>query len=83
MDVAAARQALLDVTHGLVREYEGDVPAGSVIRCVVRCRDELLLLGLREGLVDAVDAMARRRLEARGSRTAAALPGPVAWATAG
>ena len=64
MDVLAVRQELLEATERLVREHD-DVPAGSVIRCVARCRDELLALGLRAGLVDAVEAMARRRLRDR------------------
>ena len=65
MDLLTARHALLDVTHDLVVEHEGRVPAGSVIRCVARCRDELVLMGLRDGLVEAVEAMARRRLRDR------------------
>ncbi len=64
MDVRAVRQELLEVTERLVREHD-EVPAGSVIRCVARCRDELLALGLRAGLVEAVEAMARRRLRDR------------------
>lgn len=64
MDVRIARRELLEVTHQLVQEHD-QLPAGSVIRCVTRCRDELLLMGMRDGLVVAVEAMARRRLRAR------------------
>jgi hypothetical protein len=62
MDVVAARHELLDMTHRLVREHEQNLPAGSVIRCVSRCRDELVQMGVRDGLVAAVEAMSRRRL---------------------
>lgn len=51
------RHELLEVTERLVKEYEAILPAGSVPRCVVRCRDELLLLGLSDGLLETVDAM--------------------------
>ena len=62
MDVAAERNELLDMTHRLVREHEQHLPAGSVIRCVSRCRDELVRMGVRDGLVEAAEAMSRRRL---------------------
>lgn len=62
MDVAAARHELLDLTHRLVREHEQHLPAGSVIRCVSRCRGELMQMGVRNGLVEAVEALSRRRL---------------------
>ena len=65
MDVAAVRHALLDTTDRLVTELGVHLPAGSIIRCVVRCRDELWLLGVRDGIVEAVEAMARRRLQNR------------------
>ena len=65
------RHELLEVTERLVKEYEAILPAGSVLRCVVRCRDELLLLGLSDGLLEAVDAMARRRLQEHGDRSEA------------
>jgi hypothetical protein len=61
----AAREHLLDVSHDLVREFEGRLAAGSVIRCVVHCRDELVRTGVRHGLVEAVHAMARTRLRLR------------------
>jgi hypothetical protein len=53
------------MTHRLVREHEQQLPAGSVIRCVARCCDELVQMGVRVGLVDAVEAMSRRRLRDR------------------
>lgn len=61
----ATRQELLDVAHDLVREFEGRVPAGSVLRCVVRCRDELVQASVRDGLAAAVHGMAGSRLRLR------------------
>lgn len=58
------RRALLDLTDRL-REDHPSVPAGSVLRCVFRCRDDLLLLGVHEGLPGHVETMARERLHAR------------------
>ncbi|WP_461021833.1 hypothetical protein [Thalassiella azotivora] len=60
--VVAERQELLRRTELLVRELSGRVSAGAVISCVVRCADELVRLGVRSGLADAVEAMARARL---------------------
>lgn len=68
MDVQAVRKDLLDLTERLVAEHSS-LPAGSVIRCVARCKEELVGAGVRSGLVDAVDAMARQRLSGRGPRT--------------
>jgi hypothetical protein len=62
MDLIHARRELLDTTQQLLEEFDGEIAAGSVLRCVGRCRDELLLLGVRDGLGDAVRAMARHRL---------------------
>ena len=65
MGIAATRADLVDLTCQLAREYDGVLAAGSVIRCVTRCRDELMLMGVRDGLLPAVEAMARRRLRGR------------------
>lgn len=65
MNHQTVRQELVELTHQLVREHENVLAAGSVIRCVTRCRDELMLMGVREGLLPAVEAMARRRLRGR------------------
>jgi hypothetical protein len=62
MDQLHGRRNLLDVTQDLVAEFHDRLPAGSVIRCVARCREELWGVGVREGLADAVLAMSRRRL---------------------
>lgn len=63
--MSLTRPELLDLTEGLVQEHAGLLPAGAVIRCVARCRDELVLMGVRDGLPDAVAAMARGRLRRR------------------
>jgi hypothetical protein len=62
---APSRHELVDLAHRLVREHESVLPASSVIGCVARCRDELVGMGVREGLLPAVEAMARRRLRGR------------------
>lgn len=64
LGVVAERRALLRRTELLVRELE-PVPAGVVIACVVRCRDELMRAGVRTGLAVAAESMARARLERR------------------
>jgi hypothetical protein len=56
------RRELVRLTEELVTEFDGLLPAGSVVRCVVRSRDQLLRIGIRDGLEIAVEAMARRRL---------------------
>ncbi|HEX8971569.1 hypothetical protein [Oryzihumus sp.] len=56
------RRHLTDVTAVLVREAYPVRSAGSVIACVLRCREELLRAGVRAGLADAAETMARRRL---------------------
>lgn len=64
LGVIAERRALLRRTEVLVRELE-PVPAGVVIACVVRCRDELMRAGVRTGLAVAAESMARARLQRR------------------
>lgn len=56
------RRHLTDVTEVLVREAYPLRSAGTVITCVMRCRDELLRAGVRAGLADAAESMARARL---------------------
>lgn len=65
MDSLTTRRELLDMTHQLVREHDQQLAAGSVIRCVARSCDELVHMGVRIGLVDAVEAMSRTRLRDR------------------
>ncbi|HWL35550.1 MAG TPA: hypothetical protein VNQ77_05100 [Frankiaceae bacterium] len=60
----AAREALYVMTLDLVAEF-AHLPAGAVIGLVGRAREDLLRAGVRDGLVDATEAMARTWLNAR------------------
>jgi hypothetical protein len=63
-----ARARLRDDMHALadmlVAEFSHVLPAGTVIRHVARAREELLVAGVRAGLVIATETMARHRLRA-------------------
>ncbi len=59
--VVQERRALLRRTEHLVHDLQ-PLPAGVVIACVVRCRDELIRMGVRSGLAVASESMARARL---------------------
>lgn len=59
------RAAMMSMTERLVAEFSGQVPAGSVIRTVARCQARLYDTGVRQGLVDATEAMARQQLSGR------------------
>lgn len=61
----AWRADVVDVSDRLVREFAPALPAGSVMRCVASCSRLLRASGVRAGLPDAVEAMARQRLAAR------------------
>ena len=54
------------MTASLVAEYAGQVPAGTVIRCVAQAREQLLRADVRHGLAVAVESMARSRLRTMG-----------------
>jgi hypothetical protein len=56
---------IVAMTENLIAEYAGRVPAGRVIACVARSREQLLQSGVRDGLVPATEAAARVRLSAR------------------
>ena len=64
-DRQAQRAALATLTVRLVAEFAGRLPPGSVIRCVARCRESLAGMGVRDGLVLAVEGMARGVLRQR------------------
>jgi hypothetical protein len=64
-DVVGVRAGLLRLTEQLVAEYRTTFAAGTVIRTVVGCRDDLRRVGVQAGLVPAVEAMARTRLDRR------------------
>jgi len=67
MDDPRERQAthveMLAMTAQLIAEYADIFPAGSVIACVARSREQLLRSGVRRGLVPATEAAARSRLD--------------------
>jgi len=65
--VIQERRALLRRTEQLVRDMH-PLPAGVVIATVVRCRDELMRMGVRSGLAVASESMARARLMAQHPR---------------
>lgn len=54
---------LRPVLRRLLAEHAGALPAGTVIHCLTRCHYELHRAGVRAGLPDAAEAMARRRLD--------------------
>ena len=54
----ATSEALHDATLRLIADFV-DVPAGAVVRCVGRAREDLLRAGVRDGLVPATESMAR------------------------
>jgi len=58
----AAREDVQEVTSSLIAEFAGRLPAGTVIRCVARAREQLLGSGMRSGLAVAAESMARMRL---------------------
>ena len=62
----ATREALHEATLRLIADFS-DLPAGAVIRCVGRAREDLLRAGVREGLVPATESMARSWLGSQSS----------------
>lgn len=56
------RKVLLTRTESLIREFHPDLPAGAVIRAVIRCRAELLHSGVRRGLARTTEARVRTQL---------------------
>jgi len=60
----AERDEWLAMTEGLIGEFAGLVTAGSVMRCIARCRKQLHRSGVRDGLVPATEAAARAKLAA-------------------
>lgn len=55
---------MLALADLLIAEFSHALPAGTVIRQVSRAREELLVAGVRAGLVAATETMARHRLVA-------------------
>ena len=62
-DVVLLRAQLLQLTERLIRENRDSLAAGAVIRAVAAARDELRAAGVQNGLLPAVEAMARQRLQ--------------------
>ncbi len=58
------REQLLALTERLVAEYAETIPPTTVVRCVARCREQLLQSGVRHGLVAATEAAVRTQLSA-------------------
>jgi hypothetical protein len=58
----SSRQELRTVSIGLVAEFSGRVPAGEVLRCIARAREDLLRAGVDAGLAVAAESLARTRL---------------------
>ncbi len=56
------REEVLAMSERLVAEYAGQVPAGSVLRYVARCHEQLRLAGVDDGLVAAIEDAVRLRL---------------------
>lgn len=54
---------LMPLTVSLAAEFSGRVPPGAVSRSVAEARAQLLGTGVRDGLVVAVESMARAHLE--------------------
>jgi hypothetical protein len=59
------RRDLLARTEVLIREFSSAASAGAVIATVSRCRDKLVRAGVRAGLAEAAESMARARLLSR------------------
>ena len=61
---------LLAPVDRLIQEFGPELPAGVVIRDFARSVRELRAIGVRFGLPDAAEAMARHHLNQRLSRSA-------------
>ena len=59
----ALHQEMEAMTESLIAEYSGRHPAGAVIRCVARCREQLLRGGVQRSLVPDTEAAARKVLQ--------------------
>jgi hypothetical protein len=55
-------QEMLRMTEQLVAEFQGAFSARAVVAAVGRCRERLLLSGVRHGLVPATEAAVRAQL---------------------
>lgn len=55
----AHQEQIFAVINRLIAEFAGIHPAGTVIRRVAAVREELLHLGVRDGLASQVESLAR------------------------
>ena len=62
-EVVQLHAQLMQLTERLIRENRRRLSAGSVIRAVAVAREQLRPAGLGDGLLPAVEALARERLE--------------------
>ncbi len=53
---------MADLSRRLVIDFAGELPADQVLACATRCNHQLVLAGVRAGLVPATEAMVRSRL---------------------
>ncbi len=70
--VVAEYELLLWRTEELVREFQPQLSAGTVIRAVTSCRAELRRAGVRRGLARATEERARTRLQERAATASGA-----------
>jgi hypothetical protein len=61
-DRETQRTELTSLTARLVQEFVDQIPPGSIIRCVARCRESMTGIGVSQGLGPAVEGMARQVL---------------------
>ena len=61
----STRPGVLALAEQLAAEYAGACAPGTVIAEVVRAREQLLALGVRNGILDATETAARLRIRQR------------------
>ena len=64
-DVVRLHVQLLQLSERLIREHGDSLAAGTVIRAVAAARDELRGADAGPDLLEAVEALARQRLDRR------------------
>lgn len=70
----SVRAELQSVVDRLIEDYRGEIPAGSVIRCVARCTEIATRYGVpKPALAGVVERLARSTLDAR-SRSGPPIP---------
>ena len=64
-DPVATQHQLRAMTAVLMLEFDDHLNPGTVLRCVARCRSDLMHAGSRRDLVARVEVLARIRLQSR------------------